>query len=68
FWDQTGGVATVLGSDTCAVGTVVVGGATAGSVKSINATLDVDMCYQVGIVYGTAMVTGEYTQIWLTLD
>lgn len=68
FWDQTGGVATALGSDTSAIGTSLVIGATAGSVKAVPTPLDVDMAYSLGVVYGTAMVIGEYTQIFMTLD
>ena len=68
FWNQTGGVATALGSDTSPIGTVVLLGATAGSVKGVPTPLDVDMVYALGIVFGTAMVVGEYTQIDMKLD
>ena len=68
FWNQTGGVATALGSDTAALGTSLVIGATAGAVKSVATPLDVDMAYSLGVVFGTAMVIGEYTQIFMTLD
>lgn len=68
FWNQTGGVATALGSDTSAIGTSLVIGATAGAVKAVPTPLDVDMAYSLGIVFGTPMVIGEYTQILMTLD
>ncbi|HBF43029.1 MAG TPA: hypothetical protein DDW42_05245 [Desulfobacteraceae bacterium] len=68
FWNQTGGVATALGSDTSAIGTALVIGATAGAVKAIPTPLDIDMVFSLGVVFGTAMVVGEYTQIFMTLD
>ena len=68
FWNQTGGVALALGSDTCAVGTALVIGATAGAVKAVPTPLDVDMVFPLGVAFGIAMVTGEYTQIFMTLD
>ncbi len=42
LWVQTGGPCLCLSSDAAAVGTMMVPGATAGSLAAMNATLDVD--------------------------
>jgi len=67
YWAQTHGVAACLGSGTEAVGTRMVLGATAGSLKAMSASVDVDIP-EVGWQYGTASVSGEYKPVFLTID
>jgi hypothetical protein len=67
YWAQTGGVAICLASGTEAVGTRMVLGATAGSVKAMSASVDVDIP-EVGWQMGTAGIDGEYKPIFLTID
>jgi len=67
FWCQTGGLAAYKGSGTEAVATMMVHGATTKTLKAIPTTLDVDMPI-VGIQYGMAAVSGEYTPVWLQID
>jgi hypothetical protein len=66
-WIQTGGLCAYKGSGTEAVATMMVHGATTKTLKAIPTTLDVDMPI-VGIQYGQAAVSGEYTPVWLNID
>ena len=68
FWNQTGGVALVLADQIIAVGTTMVLGAVAGSMKAIPTALDVDIAQCYGVVFGQATVDGEYGQVFLMLD
>lgn len=69
YWAQTHGPAIVCVDGTPAVGTVMVlSGAVAGNLKAIATPLDVDMCYQCGIMWGTAGADGEFKPVFLTID
>ena len=70
FWNQTGGLCLVLSEATSAygVGTVMTLSATSGALQGIATPLDIDLCYQVGVCYGTAGVDGEYKPVYLTWD
>lgn len=68
FWNQTGGPATVLVTGTPAVGTVMTLGGTAGAMAGIQTPLDVDIAQSYGVLFGTVAVSGEYKQVFLTID
>lgn len=68
YWAQTGGCAGALVSGTPAVGSVLTLGAVAGALAAIATPLDVDVCYEVGKLYGRAGVDGETASVFLTLD
>jgi len=70
YWAQTGGVANVLvgaNGDSAVVGSMVCADQTAGSVRAINSTLDIDVPW-VGVVYSRVWVQTEYCPIFLTID
>jgi hypothetical protein len=66
-WLQTSGSAIVLMDGTPAVGTMITLGAVAGSVKALNATLDIDIPI-VGIKSIGAGVDAEYSSVELSID
>lgn len=72
YWCQTHGMACILGTAGVeAVGTMLIQGATAGTLVTISGdagtTIDPDQPL-VGMVYGMALVDGEYTPVWLQID
>jgi len=69
YWAQTGGMAGVLQEATDALGcNMCVSTATAGAVVSVtNGGVDADLPF-VGVNYGMAGATGEYTPVLLTID
>ena len=68
YWAQTGGIACVLASGAIPIGTKVVLGAVAGSVKAVPSALDADQNFPVGIAFGAAAVDTEYAPMYLTID
>ena len=66
YWVQTGGLALALSGNADAVGKPVYQGTTTAG--SVNGADSASYYPQVGIVMGTAGVSGEYKPIWLTLD
>jgi len=70
YWAQTGGVANVLigsNGDSGAVASMVTMDSTAGSLRVINTTLDIDQPI-VGWLYARAAVATEYCPVFLTID
>jgi len=67
YWAQTAGPAIVLMDGTPAVASMLVPGAVAGSLKVMNATLDIDMPY-VALKSLNAGVDTEYKPVKLLLD
>lgn len=67
YFAQTGGVSCCLAAGTPAVGTMLVPGATAGSLAAMNATLDVDQPVA-GVAFGVAGTDGGCSPCFLTLD
>lgn len=68
FWAQTGGPGLAVIAGTPAVGEVLTLSGTAGALTGIATPLDVDIAYQVGILWGTAGIAGESKPVLLTLD
>lgn len=67
YFAQTGGVACCLAAGTPAVGTMLVPGATAGSLAAMNATLDVDQPVA-GVAFAAAGTDGRCSPCFLILD
>ncbi len=67
FWAQTGGPGLCLASDASDVGTMLVPGATAGSLAGMNASLDVDRPI-VAVAMAAAGVAGQYKPCFLKID
>lgn len=66
YWCQAKGLACVLTIGTPAVGTMLVPGATAGGLKAMDTTLDIDMPV-VARAFGTAGVATEYKPVILCI-
>ncbi|WP_428562103.1 MAG: hypothetical protein ACP59X_20525 [Solidesulfovibrio sp. DCME] len=67
FFAQTGGVACCLAAGTAPVGSMLVPGATAGSVTAMNASLDIDQPVA-GVAFAAAFTDGHCQPCFLTLD
>jgi hypothetical protein len=68
FWNQTAGVANVFMGGTPAIGSLVLVGATAGSVSNPSATNDDRLKGNVGTKLFDAGVNGEYQAVLLQID
>lgn len=67
FWLQTGGPCVCLSADASGVGTMMVPGATAGSLAAMNAALDVDQP-AVAVALACAGSAGLYKPFFLKID
>jgi hypothetical protein len=67
YWAQTSGQAVALIAGTPAKGTMLVPGATAGSLAAMNATLDIDQPV-VATMGHTAGVDGQYKPVLLAIE
>ncbi|MGE4537031.1 MAG: hypothetical protein AB7D37_08125 [Desulfovibrio sp.] len=67
YFAQTGGVGCCLAGGTAEVGSMLVPGATAGSLTAMNATLDTDQPVA-GVAFGAAFTAGLCQPCFLTLD
>lgn len=68
FWNQTGGMASVLTSGTPAIGTVLTLSSTSGALQAIATPLAIDAAYCVGVAALTVGVNGEYKPVDLRWD
>jgi hypothetical protein len=68
YWAQTGGVALCLMDGAAAIGTKMVLGSVAGSLKAVPTPLDIDINFPVGVCFGSAGVDTEYQPVFLTID
>jgi hypothetical protein len=68
-WVQTHGPGLYMAEDASAVGTVLVLDDTkAGNLASIATPLDIDVCYQVAVAWGTAGANDEKKPCFYTID
>ena len=67
YWSQTKGEGICLITGAPAVGSMLTLSSTAGAVKAIDATLDIDQPY-IARMMGTAGVAGEYKPVKLCID
>lgn len=67
YFAQTGGVGCCLAAGTAPVGSMLVPGATAGSLAAMNATLDTDQPVT-GVAFAAAFTDGRCQPCFLTID